>query len=182
MDSFETLVSGILQRRERLWTWQNFKVELTPDDKARLGKHSHPRIDVDILAYNAHANHLEWVECKSYLDSTGVSMSAFNGSNPRFADRFKIFTDATYREVAEAALLRQVLAERLVRPGVTVGYALVAGRIVRSSVEPLHGHFTANGWTLRDLKWIQEALRDLSGMAYDDDVTMMAAKLLHMRT
>ncbi len=178
MDAFETLVTGILQRRERLWTWQNYKIDLTREDKLRLGKPSHPRIDVDVVAYQPIENRVLWVECKSYLDSSGVSMNAFTPANGQHADRFKVFTDQTYRVVASAALVRQLVAERMVRPDPVIEFWLVAGRIAPMSADKLREHFMNNGWKLRDRPWIEASLRELARMAYDDDVVMMVAKLL----
>lgn len=177
MDAFEDLVARLL-RREGYWTRQNYKVDITKADKVKIGLHSMPRPDVDIVAYQAVTNTVAWVECKSYLDSTGVQMSAFDGSNPKLAKRFRVFTDPTFREVVTDALLRQMIEERLARPNPTVEYWLVAGKIARPSQDAVAAHFEANGWTLRDRGWVTAALQEVAGDGYEDDVVTMAAKLL----
>jgi hypothetical protein len=143
-----------------------------------VGKPSLPRPDIDILAYQPVGNRVLWVECKSYLDSGGVHMSAFNGANPKFRDRFRVFTDGTYRRVVTDALIRQLVAAELVRPQPTIEYWLVAGRIASGQAVALSDHFKVNGWTLRDRSWIRQTLALLAGDGYEDDVVTMAAKLL----
>jgi hypothetical protein len=177
MDAFEDLVARLL-RREHYWTLQNFKVELSKAEKVEVGKPSLPRPDIDILAYQPVGNRVLWVECKSYLDSGGVHMSAFNGANPKFRDRFRVFTDGTYRRVVTDALIRQLVASELVRPQPTIEYWLVAGRIASGQAVALSDHFKVNGWTLRDRSWIRQTLALLAGDGYEDDVVTMAAKLL----
>ena len=105
-------------------------------------------------------------------------MSAFNGANPKFRDRFRVFTDGTYRRVVTDALIRQLVAAELVRPQPTIEYWLVAGRIASGQAVALSDHFKVNGWTLRDRSWIRQTLALLAGDGYEDDVVTMAAKLL----
>ncbi|MEN9646173.1 MAG: hypothetical protein RL238_2842 [Actinomycetota bacterium] len=177
MDAFEDLVARLL-RREHYWTRQNYKVELTKAEKVEIGLPSMPRPDIDILAYQPVTNSVLWVECKSYLDSGGVHYAAFDGSKPAFAKRFRVFTDPNYREIVTAALLRQLVADKLARPKPAIGYCLVAGRIASGQAAKVRGHFEAAGWDLRDRDWIRRTLHQLAGDAYEDDVVTMAAKLL----
>lgn len=177
MDAFEDLIARLL-RREGFWTRQNYKVGLTKPEKVQIGLPSMPRPDIDIVAYQAVENRLLWVECKSYLDSGGVHMAAFDGSNLSFARRFRVFTDPNYRTVVSEALVRQMEAERLVRPDPHVEYWLVAGRIASGQAPGLQEHFNANGWQLRDRSWIRTELDKLVHAGYEDDVVTMAVKLL----
>jgi hypothetical protein len=39
------------------------------------------------------------VECKSYLDSRGVALRAFDGSDERSAECFELFTDDQLRKI-----------------------------------------------------------------------------------
>lgn len=73
MDAFESIVAGLLWE-EGYWTSIDFKVTLSKNAKAELGKFSLPRPEIDILAYQAMDNSLLWVECKSYMDSRGVKV------------------------------------------------------------------------------------------------------------
>ena len=80
MDAFETVVASILQR-QGYWTLTSVKVELTKAEKVKIGRHSSPRWELDVVAYRGKGNEVLAVECKSFLDSPGVECSAFDGSN-----------------------------------------------------------------------------------------------------
>jgi hypothetical protein len=177
MDAFEDLTARLLWR-EGYWTRQSYKVDITKADKVALGKYSMPRPEIDIVAYRPASNTIAWVECKSYLDSTGVHISAFDGTNPNFARRFRLFTDPMFRSVVTERLVEQLVAAGLIRPGPVVEYWLVAGRIAGACQETVPAHFAANGWTLRDRSWIRAGLQSISKEGYEDDVVTMAAKLL----
>jgi len=80
LDAFEHLISRLLLR-EGYWVETAVKVELTKEDKRRLENPSMPRQELDIVPYDAKRNVLLVVECKSYLDSGGVHVEAFNGKS-----------------------------------------------------------------------------------------------------
>jgi hypothetical protein len=177
MDAFEDLVARLL-RRDGYWTVQNYKVELTKEEKNTIGLPSMPRPDIDIVAYRPVDNTVTWVECKSYLDSGGVHMSAFDGTNPTFAQRFRVFTDDKYRSVVTAALAKQLVEQRLAHPNVQVRYMLVAGKIASGQQAALEDHFADHGWTLHDRSWLRTGLAATAKVGYEDDVVTMVAKLL----
>jgi hypothetical protein len=52
MDAFESVIAMLL-RREGYWIHPSFKVELTKEEKRQVGKHSTPRWEIDLIAYNA---------------------------------------------------------------------------------------------------------------------------------
>jgi hypothetical protein len=91
MDSFENVIASLLEKNG-FWTRTSVKVELTDEEKKHIGWKTSPRLEIDIVAYKGKTNELWLVECKSYLDSGGVGFSAFNGTNPRFAKKFKLFS------------------------------------------------------------------------------------------
>lgn len=91
MDAFEQLVSEILWM-EGYWVRTSVKVELTKEEKRQIGRPS-PRWELDIVAYSGRDNSLRVVECKSYLDSRGVALRAFDGSDAKNAERYKLFAD-----------------------------------------------------------------------------------------
>jgi hypothetical protein len=79
MDAFEQLVSEILWM-EGYWVRTSVKVELTKDEKRKIGRPSSPRWELDIVAYSGRDNLLKIIECKSYLDSRGVALRAFDAA------------------------------------------------------------------------------------------------------
>jgi hypothetical protein len=90
VDAFEQLVSEILWM-DGYWVRTSVKIVLTKEEKCRIGRHSSPRWELDIVAYSGRDNLLRVVECKSYLDSVGVRASAFDGSRADHAKRYKLF-------------------------------------------------------------------------------------------
>lgn len=76
MDAFEQLVADIFWS-EGYWVRTSVKVELIREGKIRIGKHSTPRWEIDLIAYRATTNELLALECKSYLDSGGVHAAHF---------------------------------------------------------------------------------------------------------
>lgn len=177
MDAFEDPVARLL-RREGFWTRQSYRINLTKADKVAIGKPSLPRPELDILAYKPVQNLVAWVECKSYLDSSGVHSSAFDGRNPAFAQRFKTFTDDNYREIATRVLVDQLVDSELVRPDPAVQYWLIAGNVAKGSQTAVSEHFAQREWVLRGRDWITAELQKLMDEPYEDDVVTMAAKLL----
>ena len=66
MDAFEQLASDIFWN-EGYWVRTGFKVELTREEKIRIGRHSAPRWEIDLVAYSPTSNEVLALECKSYL-------------------------------------------------------------------------------------------------------------------
>src|SRR5947207_1589176 len=108
MDAFERVVVSLLER-EGFWVRSSIKVELTKAEKVRIGRPSSPRWELDIIGYQPRNNELWVVECKSYLDSRGVQLCAFNGKNPAFAKRFKLFCEPLTRKVVFSRLEKQLV-------------------------------------------------------------------------
>ena len=119
MDAFEQLVSEILWM-EGYWVRTSVKVELTKDEKRQIGRPSSPRWELDIVAYNGRDNLLKIIECKSYLDSRGVALRAFDGSDDKSAERFKLFADERLRTVVFERLRLQFAASGACRPNADI--------------------------------------------------------------
>jgi hypothetical protein len=95
MDSFENLIA-LLLRREGWWTTTSFKVDLTKAEKREIGTHSAPRWELDVVAYRGQSNEVLAIECKSFLDSTGVVYRRGAFEPP---ERYKLFTREKTREI-----------------------------------------------------------------------------------
>jgi hypothetical protein len=98
MDAFESLIASLLER-EGFWVRSGVKVELTKEEKRIIGRPSSPRWELDLVAYKGGINELRVVECKSYLDSRGVSIQAVDGSDDRYASRFKLFKELPFAKL-----------------------------------------------------------------------------------
>ena len=113
MDAFESVVSEILWR-DGYWVQNAVKVELTKEEKVEIGRPSSPRWELDVVGYSGKRNELLVVECKSYLDSPGVAHKAFDGSDQRAANRYKLFNEETLRRVVLNRLSLQMCESGLV--------------------------------------------------------------------
>src|SRR5258705_11797590 len=108
MDAFENLIAMLL-RRDGYWTATSVKVVLTPEEKRRIGRHSCPRWEIDVVAYQGATNQILAVECKSYLDSTGV---LFRNGQFEPPHRFKLFTDTVLRDTVLNRLKLQLVESK----------------------------------------------------------------------
>jgi hypothetical protein len=52
MDSFETLVGSLLEK-DGYWVRTAMKVDLTKEEKRKIGRPSTPRWELDLVAYKA---------------------------------------------------------------------------------------------------------------------------------
>jgi hypothetical protein len=181
MDAFESVVGSIL-REDGYWIWPSFKVELTKPEKRRIGKHSSPRWEIDLVAYKASTNRILAVECKSYLNSTGVQCCSFQPDG-LFAHRYKMFNDAKLRRVVLSGLARQMVDKGLCRRDPKVQLCLAAGRIRNATDRAiLAKHFRRKRWELWDDEWLRTRLKDLARGGYDNQVASVVAKLLVTKT
>ena len=178
MDAFEQLVSEILWM-EGYWVRTSVKVELTKEEKRLIGRHSSPRWELDIVAYKGAQNLLRIVECKSYFDSVGVRASAFDGSNPEHAKRYKLFNDAELRRVVFNRLCLQLGASGACGNAPEIRLSLAAGK-VRNETDrtAIRAHFEKQGWELWDEPWLRERLQRMARQGYENQVSAVVAKLL----
>lgn len=178
MDAFESVIASIFER-EDFWVRTSYKVSLEKEDKAKIGKPSCPRWEIDIVAYCPRENNLKVIECKSYLDSHGVKIAAFvPGSNG--ANKYKLFTDSTIWNVVRKRLVLQMFNQKLLtdkKPSVQL--CLVAGNIYGKDNEPKMAQlFEEKGWQLYGPTWIHDQLIKLSNDKYENSIASMTSKLL----
>lgn len=157
-------------------------MDLTKEQKRRIGKPSLPRPEIDLIAYRGATNDLLLIECKSYLDSAGVAVSAFDGSNRGFAKRFKLFHDENWRSIVEHRLVQQLEDTGMCAAAPRVTWVLAAGKIASPEARAaLELHFAERGWQLWDVEWIASRLERIARGAYENDVVSIVAKLLERR-
>ena len=116
---------------------------------------------------------------KSYLDSRSVALRAFDGSDAKFAERFKLFSDDNLRSVVFERLRKQLVKCGACAPDATVKLCLACGRIATTADrEGLHKHFAEKSWELWDEKRLREKLQAMSERGYENQVSAVVAKLL----
>lgn len=178
MDAFEQVVASLLER-DGFWVRSSVKVALTKEEKRTIGRHSSPRWELDLVAYKGMTNELWIVECKSYLDSGGVAISAFDGSNAKFANRFKLFNGDVLFETVSRRLTAQLVGSGACATNPSVKLVLAAGRIASDiHRDKLRLHFERRGWLLWDESEIHRRLTLLSDESYDNAVASVVSKLL----
>jgi hypothetical protein len=174
MNAFEQLAASLLSR-SGYWVYPSFKVELTKTEKVAIGRDSTPRWELDLVAYKPSTNELLVVECKAYLDSTGVRLAHFQSPKE---DRYKLFNEPELRKVVFSRLKKQLVTSGLVLPGATVRLALMAAKIRASDHQDVAALFKRKRWRLFDVTWIQSQLRELSNGSYENSVPSVVSKLL----
>ena len=178
MDSFESLIAMLL-KREGFWTAIGVKVELTKAEKRAIGVPSTPRWEMDVVAYRGATNELLAVECKSFLDSTGVIFRNGRFEPPK---RYKLFANETTRRIVLAKLAEQMVASSACAPNPTVTLCLATGKIARKSKRlQMTDHFAAQGWRLFDEDWVFSRLKMAATAGFENDVAHVVAKLILRR-
>jgi hypothetical protein len=178
VDAFESLV-GTLLEHHGFWIRPSFKVELTAAEKQAIDRPSSPRWELDLVAYRASTNDVLMIECKSYLDSSGVRIGALNGDEGGFAKRFKLFNDAALLRVVRRRLVLQLVDGGFCRRRPKVTLCLAAARIVnevhRAALKRL---FRRKRWLLLDDGWLKGSLMMVAAGGYQNDIASVVAKLL----
>jgi hypothetical protein len=154
------------------------KVDLTKQEKIKIGRPSSPRWELDIVGYGGRDNILQVVECKSYIDSYGVKASGFSPGKGTEHDRFKLFNDVGLRQVVFNRLRLQLAKCGACRPDAEVKLALACGKVYERDRVWLQKHFAAQGWDLWDESWLREKLNVMAGRGYENQVSAVVAKLL----
>jgi hypothetical protein len=181
MDAFEEIVASLF-RRLGYWTWQNYKIDLEVIDKIEIGKHSMPRPEIDILAYQPRTNELLWIECKSFLNSQGVKITSAENNEQKKLIGIKVFDDDNFRTIATRKLITQTFDRGLILDtNPILKYYLVAGNIHRGSESAIQAYFDLkrdDPWILCDRKWVAKRLSKLADLSYENDVATMVVKLM----
>jgi hypothetical protein len=142
-----------------------------------------PRPELDIVAYRGSDNFLYVVECKSYLNSRGVTFAGLSGADAVTAGRYKLFSDANPK-------LRKVVLDRLRAqliesgacppiPASHVRLCLACGHIAgKEDRSKLREHFEVRKWVPWDEDWLREHLENMGNSKYENQVSHVVAKLL----
>lgn len=178
MDSFEQVVAEILWR-EGYWVRTSVKVELTKEEKRQINLPSAPRWELDVVAYKAETNAILAVECKSYLDSPGVRMHGFDGTNEKATKRFKLFNKTKVRDVVFNRLRTQLMEIGACSPSPSITLCLACGRIASDKErQRIKEHFDAQGWLLWDESWLRDRLKAMADGAYENQISAVVSKLI----
>jgi hypothetical protein len=175
MDAFEALIAMLL-RHDGYWVTPSYKVQLSKEEKVSIGRASSPRWEIDLLAYKPTTNEILAVECKSFLDSTGVVFRNGEFAQPK---RYKLFAEDRIWPVVRQRLRAQLLEKKACLLDTTFTLALAIGNLAKKSDEAgLVSHFEHRGWHLFRRNWIVGRLKDAANQGYENDIAFIVAKLL----
>ena len=176
MDSFESIVKTIFENRG-YWVKTSFKVNLSKEEKRKIGRPSSPRWELDVVAYKGGSGELLVIECKSYLDSPGVKSEGLKSG--KYKERYKLFNEKTLREVVFSRLLAQLRELGSCRKNTKIKLCLAAGKVAtdKDRVE-ISEYFKEKGWEFYSDEWIKSELVNLSQSGYENEVAIVATKLL----
>jgi hypothetical protein len=177
MNAFETIVAQFLERKG-YWVRQSVKVNISKEDKVRIGKPSMPRPEIDLVALNVAKNELLLVEAKSYLDSYGVYLEGVTGEDERDAERYKLFTKEVFRKIVTKRLRSSYKENGLINTNTKTNYALAAGKIRKGNEDALQSYFDKKGWILFTPREIKEEIVSLSNEGWEDNLVNITAKLV----
>jgi Holliday junction resolvase-like predicted endonuclease len=179
MNAFENIVAQYLEA-EGYWVRQSVKVEISKEDKKRIGTPTMPTPEIDIVALNVKNNELLLIEVKSLLDSYGVWYETVAGKDEKkYTRRYKLFTHGVFRDIVTKRIHEQYLRQGLINTKTKFNYALAAGNIHSEADEvKLAKHFSKKGWKLFSPRMIKEKMRELSERGWEDNEITITAKLL----
>lgn len=175
MDAFEQLVAEALFS-QGYWVETSVKVILTKEEKEKIGRKSSPRWELDLVAYRPCDNEMLIVECKSFLDSTGVQWAELQDSHP--STRYKLFKEPVLREVVLNRLRLQMASQGRCSDDVKLRLGMAMGKAKNGDEAVLRSHFELNGWLLLGPDWLRARLSELAGMSYSNQVSAIVSKLL----
>jgi len=176
MDSFESIVKTIFENNG-YWAKTGFKVNLTKEEKQKIGRPSSPRWELDIVAFKGGTNEILVIECKSFLDSYGVKADSLRSGKGK--ERYKLFNDKILRDVVFASLKNQLVDSRACPKNITIKLCLVAGKVAsKRDREALAEHSKKNNWCFYSDEWIKKELIRLAKIGYENEIAIVATKIL----
>ena len=176
MDSFESIVGTIFENKG-YWVKTCFKVDLSKEEKRKIGRPSAPRWELDVVAYKGGINETLVIECKSFLDSPGVK--AVSLKNGKGKERYKLFNEQTLRKIVFSRLLKQLSESGSCLKDSVVRLCLATGKVAsENDRQELIEYFNSKGWSFFSDEWIKEQLVELSNSRYENEIAMVTTKIL----
>ncbi|MEM7243262.1 MAG: hypothetical protein AAF429_13845 [Pseudomonadota bacterium] len=177
MDFFESAIKTILED-QGLWVMSSFKVELTKDEKAQIGRPTIPRPEIDLIAFDFAKNTVTAWEVKSFLDSGGVKIKELEERFEIPSGRYKLFTCQNYRDVVFARLKKQLIASNRISKSTLINLGLAAGNVARNRSEELRLYLKRCNFEFLSPEEIKANVRNFANKGYENDPTILAAKIL----
>ena len=165
--------------RRGYWTQTSVKVELTKVEKRRIGAFV-ATVGTRRGCVQGQSNELLIVECKSFLDSTGVGCEVFQGKNHEGRKRYQLFFEPTLRRVVLNRLVKQLVQAGSCRRRPSIVLGLAAGN-VKGDEAWLAGHFEEKKWQFFGPTTLHDELELLQNSQYENSVAAVVTKILLRR-
>jgi hypothetical protein len=180
VDYFEGIIKTILEH-EGYWVRQSFKVNLTKEEKRRIGKHSIPRPEIDILAFKPESNRVIAYEAKSFLDSPGVKVADLEKSYKIPEGGYKLFTCANYRKIVFNRLKLDLIHLGMGTFDTEITLGLIAGKVYQTKSEAIRELLKRQSMEFISPEEIKEKVLKLADMGYENDPSIITAKILNRK-
>jgi len=177
MDHFENIISTLFEA-EGYWVRRSFKVNLRKDEKRQIGKHSIPRPEIDLLAFDFSKNNVIALEAKSFLDSPGVNLEQLKEKHDVPMGRYKLFTSERYRDVVFSRLLSDLIENGMANLSTKITLGLAAGKIYRNQSEHIRNFMLSKTWFFWSPEDIKHKVTALAKRGHENDPAIIAAKIL----
>lgn len=177
MDYFESIIATLLEA-ENFWIRRSFRVNLTKEEKRQIGKHSIPRPEIDLLAFDFSKNVVLALEVKSFLDSPGVKLAALQLEHDVPEGRYKLFTSERYRTIVLSRLHQDLVDFKMANAKTRITLGLVAGKVYRGQSDEVCEHMKQNRWFFWSPEDIKQRVTALAKEPYANDPAMITAKIL----
>ncbi|GFN21951.1 hypothetical protein TAMC210_02670 [Thermanaeromonas sp. C210] len=100
------------------------------------------------------------------------------GENRDIGKRYRLFTDARFREIVTRKMKEDYLAQGLINATTRINYALAAGHVYSNDEARIQDYFQKNGWIFISPSQIKERIRKLAAKGWEDNLITITAKLL----
>ena len=177
MDNFESLIRLLIEH-DGYWTRQSHKVNVTKEEKRRIGKPSIPRPEIDLLAFDSQSNTVIALEVKSFLDSPGVTVSDLREIHEIPNGRYKLFTCENYRNIVFQRLHEDLVELGLANKSTKITLGLAAGNVRQNKSTDLEQLFASRSWFLLTPENIKAKLKGLANIGYENDPFVISAKVI----
>jgi len=158
MDYFENIVKRLFEEKG-YWVRQSVKVNLTKEDKIKIGKPAIPRPELDIVGYRANNDELVVLEVKSFLDSHGIKYGEIANEYETPTGRYKLFTCDRYRKIVFKRLIDDFVDQGLILKSFIILFGLAAGKIYYNDEKDLLNFFKEKVWILFTPSDIVDAIK-----------------------
>lgn len=180
MDAFEEIVGQLLEE-EGFWVRHSVKINLTKDEKVKIGKPTVPRPEIDLVIYSIPHKKVYLLEVKSFLDSPGVKVDAVTDDNEVRDGSYKLLTSQIYRETLVARLKEDWGQNGVIEKDVQFSFGLVAGKVHQNKENELRDYFDKKGWFFWGPSIIKDKIIKLANKGYENNVMIITSKMINRK-